>query len=297
MATPRVWLVTGSSTGVGRAVVEVALSKGDRVVATLRKPSDVDALRAKYPETQLLVVKLDVTHPDEILDAFKAAKRAFGRVDVVFNNAGIGLFGEVEGTPDATARKILETNFWGAANVSREAVRFFREENPPGSGGRLLTVSSYAGVAPLPGSGYYSASKAGLEAINQALAGEINPRWNIKISLIVLGSVRTPIIFTTEVLPSHPSYTDGEAPAAQGRKLLKNARDSRIQSGDPVKTAHKIYELSTVKKPPLRLVIGLDSLGIVQAHLDKIHEELETYKPWSNSLLEERAGPPLRAKL
>ena len=94
--------------------------------------------------------------------AQRAAKEAFGRVDVVLNNAGVSLGAEIEGTPEELARKMFETNFWGAANVSREAVRFFRDENPKGEGGRLLTIGSYAGMAPFGGLGYYSATKAGV---------------------------------------------------------------------------------------------------------------------------------------
>ena len=101
---------------------------------------------------------------EDILNAFVEAKRTFGRVDVVLNNAAIGCFGEVEGTPHDLARRIFDTNFWGAANVSREAVRFFREENPPGVGGRLLNLSSYVGLVALGGTGYYCAAKAGKPA-------------------------------------------------------------------------------------------------------------------------------------
>lgn len=318
-------------------MVELALSKGERVVVTLRKPADVETLQAKYSPSQLLVVRLDVTNPGEILSTFREAKRAFGRVDVVFNNAGMGLFGEVEGTPEATARNIFETNFWGAANVSREAVRFFREENPQGVGGRLLTVSSYAGTAPLPGAGYYSASKAGepeylhdapsniarisltrgdwpaLEAINQALEGEIDPKWNIKarrasfcipdsffspahqVSLILLGVVRTPIIYKAEELPLARGYEDPTSPASIGRKLLRATKESTGQSGDVFKTAAKLYEFSTTSNPPLRFVIGLDSISVVGGYLDRLREEMETFKSWSRDLKEERAalGPKL----
>ena len=146
---------------MGRHMAELALAKGDKVVATLRKPQDLADLTAKYAASQLAVVKLDVTQPKEIIAAFAHAKEAFGRVDVVFNNAGFAVLGEVEGTPDDVARSVFETNFWGAVNVSREAVRFFREENPKGAGGRLLVVSSFTGIKPFTCSAYYSASKAG----------------------------------------------------------------------------------------------------------------------------------------
>lgn len=157
----RSYTVTGASSGFGRLLTELALSNGDNVVATLRNPTTLSALSSTYPASRLLVHKLDVTAPADIPAAFAAAHAQFGRVDVVFNNAGYGLLAEVEGTPDDVARGVFETNFWGAANVSREAVRVFREVNPKGVGGRLLTVSSFVGLKPLPCAGYYSAAKFG----------------------------------------------------------------------------------------------------------------------------------------
>ena len=153
--------VTGASSGFGRTMTELALSKGDKVLATLRNPSELADLQATYPADQLHVCRLDVTAPDEIPRAFQEAKAAFGRVDVVFNNAGTALKSEAEGTPPAAARALFEVNFWGAVNVSTEAVRFFREENEP-CGGLLLNNSSYLGVVPLSSGAFYSAAKHGM---------------------------------------------------------------------------------------------------------------------------------------
>lgn len=149
--------MTGASSGLGRAVVEHTLAQGERVVATLRKPQALNDLVAKYPTTQLLVLPLDVVSQPAITAAFAAAIAKFGRIDVVYNNAGFAEVAEVEGTPDADARGLFEVNFWGAANVSREAVRVFRDVNVP-SGGRLLQVSSVVGVSAMPAVGYYSAT-------------------------------------------------------------------------------------------------------------------------------------------
>lgn len=104
----------------------------------------------------MLVVKLDVTKPAEIAAAFERAREVFGRIDVVLNNAGYGSLGEIEAQPDDVARGVFEVNFWGAANVSREAVKFFREANKP-QGGRLIQITSMAGILGNPGIGYYTA--------------------------------------------------------------------------------------------------------------------------------------------
>ncbi|KAI9568304.1 hypothetical protein HD554DRAFT_2172701 [Boletus coccyginus] len=113
MHPPRVWLITGASSGLGKALTEVVLSKGDIVVATLRKPSVLAPLTKKYPPTQLLLLPLDVTCPSDVTAAFTRTQEVFGRLDVVFNNAGRAMTGEVESTPDADARALFEVNFWG----------------------------------------------------------------------------------------------------------------------------------------------------------------------------------------
>ena len=106
--------------------------------------------------TKLLILKLDVTNPAEIEAAFSKVKETYGRLDVVYSNAGFGAVGETEGTPDDVARGLFEVNFWGSTNVALEAVRFFREENPI-PGGKLLQASSIAGAVVWPGIGYYCA--------------------------------------------------------------------------------------------------------------------------------------------
>ena len=136
------------------------MTKGELVVATARKPEVLDYLKAKYPASQLSTVKLDVEKVQDIKDAFAKAKDAFGRVDVVFNNAGYATFAETEAHPEDDARKVFDADFWGSANVSREAVRFLREENKP-SGGLLLVTSAVSGIQSAPVLAYYSAAKHG----------------------------------------------------------------------------------------------------------------------------------------
>ena len=138
------------------------MANGDNVVATLRKPEALKDLQDRTPADRLLVLKLDVTKHDEIIDAFGQAKKKFGRVDVVFNNAGYAIYSVVENTPDDRARVLFETNFWGAVHVNQEAVRFFRDENPKGAGRRLIVISSLVGLLSAPGVGFYAATKHGL---------------------------------------------------------------------------------------------------------------------------------------
>lgn len=118
--TPRVWFITGCSSGLGRALAEYTLAAGDKVVATLRNVSALASLQNTYPETDLLVLPLDVSQPAQIESAFARAVKQFGRIDVVVNNAGYGLFCEIEGTPDEEARKVFEVQFWGPMNITKE---------------------------------------------------------------------------------------------------------------------------------------------------------------------------------
>lgn len=141
-------------------MTKTVLDNGDIAIATLRKPSVLNNLKTKYPSDKLHILKLDVVNEDDIIAAFKYAEERLGRIDIVFNNAGHGILAEIEGTCHDVARKMFDVNFWGAMNVSRESVRFFREVNKP-QGGRLWNVSSLAGIHPFAALGYYSASKHG----------------------------------------------------------------------------------------------------------------------------------------
>ncbi|KAG9310960.1 NAD(P)-binding protein [Chiua virens] len=226
MSDTKIWFITGASSGFGRAMSEHLLRIDHKVVATLRKPETLSDLIARYPPTQLLVVPVDVTNKAEITAAFARAEQVFGRIDVVFNNAGVTLTGEVESMEEVDARGIFDVNFWGAVHVTKEAVRFFREVNKP-VGGRLLQVSSRLGLVGSVALGYYSASyvwfrrgddgivtlielitaslvgrylprsrvsvkftvaSLALEGLTESLAEELDPTWNIKVVTLSLGS-------------------------------------------------------------------------------------------------------------
>lgn len=141
-------------------MTELALAKGDIVVATLRKPEAISDLAAKYTSKQLLVLKLDVTKPAEITAAFDEAVKAYGHIDIVYNNAGYSVLGEVEATTEQIARSVFDANFFGAVNVTKEAVRVFRDVNKP-QGGRLMQMSSAAVHFDPAAVSFYAATKSG----------------------------------------------------------------------------------------------------------------------------------------
>ncbi|CAL1712826.1 unnamed protein product [Somion occarium] len=280
MANPRVWLITGASSGFGRLMSELVLSKGDIAVATARKPEALDDLKAKYPSTKLLVLKLDVTQAHEIKDVFIKIKETFGRLDVVFNNAGYAMMGEVEATPEDAARTMFDTNFWGATNVSLETVKFFREENRP-AGGRLIVNSSEVGIHGIGGCGFYSATKHALEGVTSALVQELDPEWNIKITLVEPGTFRTPAIGKLGEGYSHPAYNK---PTLPGNLFRVAFHDSGLKKADTSKGVLKIYDLSLLSEPPFRLPLGKDALEMIRGEAKSILEDAAKYEVWSEGL-------------
>ncbi|KAI9065969.1 NAD-P-binding protein [Trametes sanguinea] len=281
MSPPKVWFITGTSTGLGRALAEYVLSKGDTVVATARRPSSLDDLKAKHPSDRLLVIKLNVDNPQEVADAFAQVKSKLGRLDVVYNNAAYGTFGEVEGVRDEDVRAQMETNFWGAFYVSREAVKFFREVNAPGVGGRLLQVSSMNGVAGAAGLGFYAASKFALEGLSECLASELDPSWNIKVTLVQPGSYQTPGFGKVIWSPPHPAYSNPELPASK----LRAVWDSISSPGDPAKAAKVFYEIGNMANPPVHVPVGKDSIAVIRKKLAELTAEVDKYEYLSQDLV------------
>ncbi|KAG2053315.1 NAD(P)-binding protein [Suillus hirtellus] len=272
-------------------MTEYALSQGDIVVATLRKPQVLSDLQARYSSDKLLVLKVDVTKQEDIDEAFARTRSAFGRLDVVFNNAGYGLIAEIEGTPDDIARGIFETNFWGATNVSRAAVKFLREVNEPGKGGIILQVSSVAGFNALPGMSYYTASKHALEGFSDGLAKELPASWNINVCIIEPGAFDTKGIDRATSLPQHPAYADESFPSSVLRKTLKTA----ALEGDGDKFTRTVYEVVQGGKIPKRLPMGLDALEMLNLRIEDLKATVDKTKGWSVDLGKAEGGVRIRA--
>ncbi|KAG2140983.1 NAD-P-binding protein [Suillus clintonianus] len=284
-STPRVWLITGSSSGFGRAMVEEVLRNGEIAVATLRKPSVLDDLVAKYPHTQLLVLPLDVTNEAQVKSVFVQAKDAFGHVDVVYNNAGQVFYHELEGTPMDRARALMDVNFWGAVTVSFEAVRFFREENPDGAGGMLVQVSSSAGTTAVPLLGFYNSTKAALNSFTEVLAQEVLPAWNIRIVNVHPGWTRTPIALSDMLEPLAVYASEPTAVTTKMRAGWDAFIGSDVYIGVEAVTK-RIWSVMRMDDEDLRkgtqegipglvnVYTGMDSLERVYAKIGRLHGEL-----------------------
>ncbi|KZT74526.1 NAD(P)-binding protein [Daedalea quercina L-15889] len=253
MVSGRVWFITGASSGFGRLMTELVLKKGDTVVATLRTPEAIADLSSRL----------------------RAGRAHFGRIDVVFNNAGYALFGEAEGMPDKLARDAMEVDFWGAANVSREALRVFREVNAP-MGGFLCRY---------PPAVASSASQGCPTTVrpNTALAGELNPEWNIKVCLVEPGGFRTAALSRMIQAPPHAAYMPPASATWRERERSKGIKCTPNMA-DPAKAIEMMYKVSSLSDPPLQIPLGKDCLSIVRSTVTKLQQIVETYAPWSDEL-------------
>jgi NAD(P)-dependent dehydrogenase (short-subunit alcohol dehydrogenase family) len=178
----RVWLITGASSGLGRALAEAALGAGDRVIATARDPQRLDELTGRY-RGQAIAARLDVTDADEARAAVDDGLAAFGRLDIVVNNAGYGLFGALEELPADELRREFETNVFGALNVTRAALHQLRRQRS----GHIVQISSLEGITPIAaGEAAYAATKFAVEGLAEALAKEI-AHLGIKVTIVEPG--------------------------------------------------------------------------------------------------------------
>ncbi|KAI0775583.1 NAD-P-binding protein [Trametes elegans] len=280
MSPPRVWFITGTSTGLGRALAELILEQGEVVVGTARTPSALDDLAGRYPSDRLLVLKLDVTVQQHISDAFTQAKASFGRVDIVVNNAGYGDLGEMESVDDADARAIFDTNFWGATSVTRAAVKFFREANPPGLGGRLLQISSVLGVVGTPAYAFYTASKFALEGMTESLVQELDPKWNIQVTLIEPGWIKSAYFGKATWSVQHPAYASADLPVTK----IRAEWDDFVPRGDTRKAVELFYRVAALPNPPLHFPVGVDAVALINKKLDAMKDIMHRYGSWSEGL-------------
>jgi len=265
----KVWLITGSSTGFGRSLTEAVLKKGDLVIATARKPEQLDDLVQQYPDTAK-AVRLDVTNLQEAHEAVNAAITAFDRIDVLVNNAGYGSLGALEELDDATIRQQFETNVFGMLNVTRSALPIMRRQRS----GHILNISSIGGFVGFAGVGAYNGSKFALEGLSEALAQEV-AHLGIRVTIVEPGAFRTDFNGRSLVIPEQriDDYTESSG------KFLAWALDvDGQQPGDPDKAAQAMIQAVESENPPLRLVLGADAVNLMETKLQSLKAELEAWK-------------------
>ena len=268
MGDKKVWLITGTSAGIGKELAEAALEKGYRVAATARKPEVLQYLAEKYPET-VLTLKLDVTDKNDVAEAIRETVEKFGRIDVVVNNAGYGLLGAIEEPSDEQIRRQFETNVFGVLNVVRAGLPVLRRQKS----GHIINVSSGLGFFAFPSYGYYSATKFALQGISEALAQEI-AHLGIKVTIAEPGGTKTDFIKGV-VQPENALPEDYPTTA----NLFERFGDMQgLQLSDPRRVAEILIEVSELENPPLHLPLGEDSYHGIQNHLEKISKEIAEWR-------------------
>ena len=245
----QVWFVTGSSRGLGRAIVEAGLAAGNKVLATARSSESLSDLSEHYG-SQVKLFALDVTDESAANRAVETAIDTFGSLDVVINNAGYGNLSSIEETPLSDFRAQIETNLFGTIIVTKAALSYFRERKR----GQFIQLSSVGGRIGPPGRGPYSAAKWGVEGFSEVLSRETAP-FGIKVTIVEPGGFRTDFAgSSTNLSEGDPEYDSTVGATARFQRDYNGK-----QPGDPRKAAQVIVQLTKENKPPLRLLLGSDA--------------------------------------
>lgn len=269
----KVWLITGSSRGLGRDLTQAALDAGHRVVATARRPEQLKDFVERYGD-RVRTVALDVTDPVAARAAVAATVSAFGRLDVVVNNAGYANVASIEDADMEDFRKQFETNFFGVLNVTRAALSVLRGQRA----GHIIQISSIGGRMGTPGIGSYQSAKWAVEGLSEVLAAEVAP-LGIHVTLIEPGGMRTDWAGASmSIRDIQDAYqpTVGEVT----RRLRQGGDPAR---GDPAKAAQAILRIAGEKNPPLRLLLGSDAVFLAEAVANKRRAEDEHWRSLSVS--------------
>jgi NAD(P)-dependent dehydrogenase (short-subunit alcohol dehydrogenase family) len=271
---PRIWFITGVSTGFGLELAKAALGQGDIVAGTVRRTEDAPVFEGLAPD-RAHAFQFDVTQTHAAPAIAAQVVEKFGHADVIVNNAGFGLVGAVEELSDDDIRYQMDVNFFGALAVMRAFLPHLRARRA----GRILNLSSIAGVAANPGLGLYNASKFALEGVSEALAKELAP-LGVKVTIIEPGPFRTE--FAGRSLRTAAPIADYEATAGAIRRYFEQANGKQV--GDPVKAAHAMLKLVELENPPLRLVMGNPAVNGIRNKLQGQLAELAENEAWSRSL-------------
>jgi len=264
IAATKVWLITGSTRGLGRALAEAVLAAGHKLVATGRDPGQLKSLVGRYGD-QIRAVALDVTSEQAATGAAAEAIKAFGRLDVVANNAGYGDVCPIEDMRMAEFRAQVETNLFGVVHVTKAAIPFMREQGS----GHILQFSSIGGrIGPI-GRAAYAAAKWGVEGFSEVLSKEVGP-LGVKVTIIEPGGFRTDFAGSSSTIrEGRPEYD------ATVGKTARFQRDfNGKQPGDPAKAAAAVLRITGSDNPPLRLILGSEAFkAIEQNDLAKLNSD------------------------
>jgi len=268
--TTKVFLITGASRGFGKIWAETFLKRGDKVAATARNLDHLNDLVEKYGDA-VLPIKLDVNSREQCFDAVRQTENHFGRIDVLINNAGYGLFGAIEETSEQEAREQIETNFFGVLWMSQAVLPLMREQKS----GHIIQMSSMLGLVALPVLGLYNASKFAVEGFTETLALEVAD-FGIKVTLI------EPNGYSTDWAGASAIQTIQTETYAPLKKAFSESAPPDVW-GKPEATVDAIVKLVDSANPPLRLLLGKVAYSLVKQNYDKRLASFEEWKEVSEA--------------
>jgi NAD(P)-dependent dehydrogenase (short-subunit alcohol dehydrogenase family) len=277
----KVWFITGAGRGMGADIAKAALAAGHSVVASGRNPDAVS--KAVGDADNLLVVKLDITDPQDAETAVKAALDRFGRIDVLVNNAGNFYAGFFEEISPEDFRAQVETNLFGPVNVTRAMLPVMRAQRS----GLVVTISSTAGISGQEFVSAYAASKFGVEGWIESLAPEVAP-FGIRTMLVEPGFFRTELLTEESTNYPEPSIDDYAEKTKQTVTAWKGMNG--LQGGDPAKLAKALIQLASQEEPPLRWAAGADAIGTFEKKAQNLLAQADAYRELSSSLAFDEAG-------
>jgi NADP-dependent 3-hydroxy acid dehydrogenase YdfG len=272
--TIKTWLITGCSTGLGRALAIEVLRSGYNTVVTARNSKDIQDIVENYPETALGLA-LDVTDKNQIKNAVKKALERFETIDILVNNAGYGYRSAVEEANEDDINALFDTNFFGTVRMIKAVLPTMRKQKS----GLIFNVSSIAGRFSNPGSGYYSATKYAVEGMSDALSKELTP-LGIKVVVIEPGAFRTD--FAGRSLTGTQTEIQDYIETA-GKRRKENDHTHGTQPGDPHKAAQTTIKIAESDTVPFRLLLGSDAIQVIRPELESQLKELDNWKKISLS--------------
>jgi NAD(P)-dependent dehydrogenase (short-subunit alcohol dehydrogenase family) len=273
MAEQKIWIITGCSRGLGRAIAEEVLQRDDVVVATARKTSDLQELVDRYGD-RVKAASLDVTRPEQARRVVEETVGQFGRISVLVNNAGYGFMGAFEEmTPEQFAGQI-DTNFWGTVHVCRAAIPVLRAQRA----GHIMNITSVGGRRGRQGLSGYQAAKFAVEGFSEVLFHELKA-INVKMTIVEPGGFRTD--WAGASMGFAKPIADYDPALQPFREFMRQYTGS--EPGDPVKAADVLFDVSRMDEPPLRLILGKFAKQYVKEGYEESLAELERWSRLSLS--------------